>query len=135
MDILKQLLADKGSVLLPLLTSKLGMSGDQAANFLPAAAQKIIGAVSGGGLDLGALLGGGDLGALISKIDIPGLARETGVDKETAAKGVQTVAPPLLAGLKEKAGSAEGMLSMLGGAGKGDLLGKAGSALGGFLKR
>jgi hypothetical protein len=123
-----ELLSDQGGELLKSLTGA-GLSGGEAESFLPGAVGKIVEAVSGGGLDLGALLGvgGGDVGDLLSKIDLGALAGETGVDEGKARGGLEALIPIVLSLLQDKAGGAGGLGDLLGG-------GKEGGGLGGLGK-
>ncbi len=132
MDFVKQFLSDQSGPIIQQLTSQLGFSSEQAQSFLPPAVEKVVGALKGGGLDLGSLLGGGDPSALVSQVDAESLASEAGVDVGTASAGLQALVPTLLGSLKEQSGGAAGVLSLLGGDG-GGLLDKAGK-LGGLFK-
>lgn len=133
MEFIQQFMKEQGAGVVSGLVSKLGISSEQSEQFLPAAVQKILDAVKSGGFDLGALAGGGGISSLIAKIDTAGLASEVGVDEAKASAGIEAVAPPLLASLKEKAGGVGDILSMLGSE-TGGLLSGAGKFAGKLFK-
>ena len=135
MDIVKQLLAEQTGPLVEKLTGQLGFSAEQAQGFVPAAIAQLIEAVKGGGIDLAGLLGGGDPSALLDGVDTGALASAAGLDATKATEGLQSIAPSILEKLKENAGDAQGLLSMLGGEGAGGLLGKASGLAGGLFKK
>jgi len=123
MGILDEILEDKGSELSGALVEKAGFSGEEAQSFLPPAVGKVLEAVGGGGVDIGALMGAGGIQSLLAKIDLGSLASESGVEASKASSGLQAMLPLLMSALRDKAGGAEGILSLLGG-------GSAGGALG-----
>ena len=127
MDMLKELLADKGPEWIRLLVDKAGMQEGQAASFLPAAAQAVAAALQGGKLDLSSLLGGGGLSSLLGQLDLGALAGSSGVDESTARIGLEQLGPELLGAMRDRAGGLDGLLGALGGgeAGAGGLLGAA----------
>ncbi len=131
MDIVKQFLSGRGSELVSMLTQQLGFAPDQAQRFVPAAAQRVLDLVKGGGLDVGKLLSG-DAQAVVEQVDTSALATEAGVDEARASQGLAAVVPALSDTLKEKAGGAAGVLALLGG---GDAAGGLGKLAGSFLKR
>jgi hypothetical protein len=127
MGIVEDLLSDKGGEFVGALVDKADFSAEQAQGFAPAALSALTGALGGGGLDIGSLLGGADLGALLSKIDLGSLASQTGVDSGKAESGLQVLVPLVLSALQGKAGGADGIASLLGGS---DALGAAGKLAG-----
>ncbi len=136
MEFLEQILKDQTGPLVEKLTGALGFSPDQAGSFVPAAIQRVVEALQGGGLDLGSLLGGGDASDLVSKVDASALAESAGIEPARATEGLQVLVPDLLGALQEKAGGAAGLASLLGGGGEaGGLLGKVGGLAGGLFKK
>jgi ribose 5-phosphate isomerase RpiB len=129
MDLLKELLSEKGANWIHLLVEKADMQQGQAESFLPAAAQAVAAVLQGGKLDLGALLGGGGMGALLAQLDLGALAAAAGVDASTASAGVEQVGPELLSAMRDRAGGLDSLLGALGDGegGAADLLGTAGS--------
>lgn len=87
MNILTTLLADKGSDLIANLTQE-GFSLEQAQRFLPEASKALMAVLSRGdeGMDLGATLG---------KLDIAGLAAQTGIDAGLASNGIRALLPSI----------------------------------------
>ena len=134
LEIVQQLLKDRGPELVQLLVSKAGFSSDEAQSFLPSAAAKLVDAIQGGGLDLGDLLGGGGVASLIAKVNVGAVATETGIDEAKATAGIGELAPSLLSALKEQSGGAEGLLAALGGGKSEGLLGAAGGLAGKLFK-
>ena len=132
---LMQLLGDQIGPLVEKLTGSAGFDASQAQAFVPAALERIVETLKGGGFDLGSLLGGGSPTDLIQKLDPSALAAKAGVDASQASAGLEAIVPDVLGQLKEKAGGAESVLSMLGGGEAGDLLGKAGGLVGGLFKK
>jgi len=132
MGIVDEILSDKGSQLSGALTEKAGFSAGEAQSFLPAAVGKVFEAVGGGGIDVGALLKGGDASSLLSKIDVGNLASQSGVDASKATSGLQALLPLLMSALKDKAGGAAGIASLLGG---GSATGAIGSLAGKLFNR
>jgi hypothetical protein len=116
---LETLLNENGTELLAALTGSGGLDANQAESLLPAALNGIGDAVSGGGLDLGSLMGGGGEGitALLGKLDIAGIASSAGLETGQAQTGLTSLIPVVLSLLGNEAGGAEGILSLLGGAG------------------
>ena len=135
---LEALLKEHGGELLSSLTGGGGLDATQAEGFLPPALGGIGEALSGGGLDLGELLGGGSgaVAALLSKLDIGAIAQAAGLDSGQAQNALQSLVPVVISLLGDKAGGAEGLLSMLGGGkgGAGDLVGALGGLAGKLFK-
>ncbi len=125
MDFVKQILESQGDALVQKLVGQAGFGADQARSFLPAAVQAVVGALKGGGLDLGSLLKGGSLQSLLGAVNLGALASETGVDEAKARSGLEAVAPAVLSQIQGSAGGVEGLLSQLGGDKAGGLAGAA----------
>jgi hypothetical protein len=133
MDLVEQLLGDGVGDAIQGLVGQAGFSREQAQGFLPVVLQKVVGAVQGGGLDLGALLG--DNGSsLLSRLNAGEIATETGVDETQASAGLESLVPVLLAAFSAKSGGLEGLLSSLGGDKAGGLLGAAKGLAGKLFK-
>jgi len=135
MDLIQGFLQQNGGALVSQLVEQLGFDSAQAEQFLPAAANKVMAALSGGGLDLGSLLGGADLSSLLGQVDVSGLADEAGVTVEKAQGGLESLLPQLMAAFKDQAGGADALLGALGGESGGGLLGAAGKLAGGFFNK
>lgn len=114
MDFLKDLLNQHGSKLTDSLVKNSGFTADQAQKFVPAASEKAMQAIKGGGFDLDKLLKGGDVSALASKIDVAGLAAHAGIDANKAKAGLTSLLPQLLQLLQGKF-DAKSLLASLGG--------------------
>ena len=127
-EILKQLLGEKQAGWLALLTDKAGFTLEQAKGFLGPALEQVLGALKGGQLDLGALLGG-SVDEVVSKLDVAGLASQAELDGERAEQGLKELLPDVGATLKEQSGALEGLGDLLGGSG-GGLKGIVGKLLG-----
>lgn len=126
-NLLQDFLSKQGPALIQTLSSKLGFTQQQASGFLGAIvgnATKVLGTK---GFDAKTLLGGGT-GALLAKLDLPGIAKQVGIDAKKADAGAAEVVPSLLKHLEKGAGGLEGMLGKVGGGGlaksAGDLLGR-----------
>ena len=129
MDFLQNLLGDKTSELVSGLVDKAGFSADQAKAFVPEATGSVVDAVKGAGdIDFSNL--GAAAQNVMGKVDVSSLAGKVGIDTEQARNGLTAFVPKLLQMLQEKAGGAEGIMSLLGGLGEGGL----GGALGGLGK-
>ena len=126
---LESLLKEHGGELLSSLTGAGGLDAGQAKSLLPPAIGGITEAMSGGGLDIGALLGGGEgaVSSLLGKLNVGEIAASAGLDEGQAKNGLASLIPAVMALLGDKAGGAEGLMSMLGGEKSGAL-----SALGGI---
>jgi len=126
--LVQDLVAQHGPKLVAELTSKAGLSAEQAGQFVPAAGDSVAKALAGGGVDLSQVLGG-DFGALLSKIDVAALARQVGIDGGKAQGALATLLPLVVQLVQQKGGGIEGLLkSLTGGGGLGDL-GKAAGKL------
>jgi hypothetical protein len=136
-DMWQELLQSHGSDLLSAVTSGSDLNEGQAERLLPPALGGIGEALSGGSLDLGALLGGGSgaAGDLLSQLDLGGIARAAGLDEGQVQSGLQALIPLVLSLLSDEAGGIEGLLGTLGGGeasegGLGALAGLTGKLLG-----
>lgn len=134
MEILQRLLREHGPALIQSLVGKAGFDAAEAESFLPSAAKLILGALQGGSVDLGALLGGGGASELVSGLDAGALAADTGVTEAKARSGLAALAPDLLGLVQGQAGGAKDLLAGLTGEGKGGILGAAGGLAGKLLK-
>ena len=134
MDIVQQLLRERGGELAQNLIGEAGFSSDQAEGFLPLALQKVIAVLQGGDLDLGALLGGSGASSILSRLNVGELATEAGLDEAKAGAGISALIPALLSAIQQGAGGTEGLLASLGGEGASDLLGAAGGLAGKLFK-
>jgi len=129
-EMVQQLIKERGPELAQNLVSKAGFSSEEARGFLPVAAEKLMAALQGGGLDFGELLGGGGVESLLSKLNAGEIAADSGIDEAKATAGLGALVPNLLSALKEQTGGAEGLLSALGGGKSDGLLGAAGGLAG-----
>lgn len=134
MELVQQLLSEKGGEIIQNLTGRLGFSAEQAERFVPAALKSVLGLLQGGKLDAGALLGGSGEADVLAKIDTEGLAREAGVAAAQVPGGLQSLLPTLVSALQDKGGAAA-VLSLLGGEGSGGILGAAGKIAGRFFNK
>jgi len=123
---IESILREHGGELLGALEGAGGLSSDQAESLLPPAIGGIGDALSSGDLDIGRLLGGGGVSSLLGKLDVGGIAAQAGLEEGQARSGLQALIPVALSLLGDKAGGAEGLLSMFGGESQGG----AGNALG-----
>lgn len=132
---LEALLQAHGDKFLGALTGAGGLDSEEAKNLLPPALGGIGEALSGGGFDLGSLLGeGGGVSDLLSQLDIPGIASSAGIEQGKAQTGLASLIPVVVALLGDKAsgaGGVEDLLGMLGGGGESGGAGAIG-ALGGL---
>jgi hypothetical protein len=130
-DIVQNLLNEKRSELLEPLVQQAGFSGEEASSFLPPALAQIVQSLSGGGLDLGALLGsGGDPAAAMERLDVATVAREAGVEPSKAQSGLQAILPMVLSFAQDKLGTGD-LDALIGGGEKGGVA----SALGGLASK
>jgi len=117
---LDKLLEGQKDNLIEMLTSKLGVTGDQAGGFLSKLMPMIEGLLGKGKLDADALIKG-DVSSLTSALDLDSLGSALGGGKEKAQQGIETVAGPIsekLSGLDNPmdmlkevmGGDAEGLL-------------------------
>ena len=110
MDI-QEILSSQGPALLDKLQG-VGLSADQAKDFLPAASEQVSAAASGGGI--ASLLGGGSVEDLLKNVDIGAIAEKVGIDKALAEKALQSIVPTVMEAL-QGGGGAAGMLGGLAG--------------------
>lgn len=133
MELISGFLQQHGSGLVSKLVEGLGFDPAQAEKFVPAAVEQVTGLLTGGGLDIGSLLGGNGVSSLLGKVDTDGLAQQAGVSVDQARSGLESLAPDLLSGLSDQAGGAEALLGALGGDSSGGLVGAVGKLAGGFF--
>ncbi len=116
---LAELLKDNGSDLIAAITQGSNLNTSQAESLLPPALDQITDSVKAGdsGFDLGSLLGGGEGAAssLLAGLDIGKIASAAGLDEAQVQAGLASLIPTVLSLLGDKAGGAQGLLSMLGG--------------------
>lgn len=136
---LDTILKEHGEELLGALTGS-GLDASQAEGLLPPALSGITDALGSGDLDLGSLLSGGEGGieGLLGKLDIGSIASQANLDEGAAQNGLAGLIPVALSLLGDKAGGADGLLSMLGdltgdSSGGGGALGTLGKLAGSFL--
>ena len=129
---IESILKEHAGELMGTLTERGGLDASQAEGLLPPALGGIGEALAGGNLDLGSLLSGGGASELMSRLDIAGIASQAGLDEGQAQGGLAALLPVALQLLGDKAGGAEGLLSMLGGETSG--AGKMGGLLGAASK-
>ncbi|MEO1337902.1 MAG: DUF937 domain-containing protein [Myxococcota bacterium] len=134
MEIVKQIVTQKGAELAKPLIEKLGFSQDQVNTFLPMAVSALMAKFGADDKDesssfsLTDLIGGAkglDLGALASGIDLGDIASKVGIGEDKAKAGLTEIAPNVVEGLKE-----QGLSSVMGALSGGNL----GSALGSLGK-
>ena len=128
-NLIQGLIRDKGPELARTLSAQIGIDASVAERFVPVALEKLGAALSGGGFDLGSLLGGTDLSKLVEAAEPADIASQLGIETEKASEGLAALAPAVLEGLQ--GGGAAGLLGSLGGGGAGGLIGK----LGGLFKK
>jgi hypothetical protein len=121
MTMLDQLLKDHGGELIAAITQKSELDASQAEGLLPPALGQITNLLKGGGggIDPMDLLGGGSgaVSAMLEKLDIAKVANAAGLDQVQAENGLASLIPVVMSLLGDKAGGADGLLSMLGGDG------------------
>jgi hypothetical protein len=132
-QIVQQLLEKNGPELVRNLVAKAGFSSEEAQSFLPVAAEKLMAALQGGGLDIQDLLGGAGVASLLAKLNAGEIAADSGIDEAKATAGLGELVPNLLSALNEESGGAKRLLSALGGGKSDGLLGGAGSLTGKFF--
>jgi hypothetical protein len=132
MDLIATLLGEQTPQLVSALTSRAGLSQDEAERFVPEAAQATVSALQECESDeVNGLLEGEGLGSLLGKLGVLELASSTKVGESKVTAGLRTLVPLLLGMLKSKGGSAQDLLSPLSGQQAGGLL----SAVRRFLGR
>jgi len=113
MDILKDIIGDKGTEILAALTQQ-GFSTDNAQSFISESGDSIMSALNSGNVDLTQ----GDVqqktDSIISNIDIASLASKVGINSEMAQQGLGTVVPLIMNAVQDKLGDASGLMSLLG---------------------
>jgi hypothetical protein len=129
---LDQIIGDRKDDLIKMLSSKLGVSDDQAGGFLSKLMQKIEILLGEGKLNASSLMNG-ELTSLKSYLDLDHLGALLGGGKEKAEQGIDAVSKPIAEQL-DKLDDPMGMLgNLIGGGDSGDLLSKAKKGLGGLL--
>jgi len=118
---LDQLLKEHGGEMIAAMTQGSDLDAAQAESLLPPALGQITDLVKGGGggIDLTDLLGGGSgaVSALLGNLDIAKIANAAGLDQSQTEGGLASLIPVVMSLLGDKAGGAEGLMSMLGGGG------------------
>ena len=127
---IEAILREHGGELLGALQGAGGLSTDQAERLLPPAIAGLGGALSSGDVDVRSLLGGGDVSSLLARLDVDSIAAQAGIEEGEARGGLRALIPVALSLLGDKAGGAEGLLSMLGGGSQGGVSGALGAATG-----
>ncbi|HED53574.1 MAG TPA: hypothetical protein ENJ00_05165 [Phycisphaerales bacterium] len=128
---LEQLLASHKDELLGALTSKLGVSSDQAGGFLSKLIGMIQSLIGDGKLDVQDLLKG-DVSSLTGKLNMDELGGLLGGGKEQAEQGLSAVIGPLsekIGGLGD-AGDLLGKITGNDSGGGGGIMGAIGGILG-----
>ena len=136
MDLLQNLLKEKGGDLVGALTGSAGFGKPEAERFVPAAGSSMLDAFKSqaGSLDLddiqnaakiGAVRGAETVDKIMQGIDIGGLAKQVGITPEQSAKGLAAIMPMVLGFMKEHGDSLSGLLGMLGGGADGPDVGDA----------
>ena len=130
---LETILKEHGDELLGALTQGGGLDASQAESLIPPALGGIGDVLAGGQLDVASLLGGGGEGvsAVLGQLDIGAIAGEAGLDEAQTRGGLTALIPVVLSLVGDKAGGADGLMSMLGGLAGGS--GGGGGALGGLV--
>ena len=131
MDMIKNMIAQKGAEFAAPLVEKLGFSQSQATMFLPMAIEALMAKFGNDDKDesssfsLAGLLGGGgdDISSMVDGIDVADIASKVGIGEDKAKSGLAALAPAVVDGLKE-----QGVSSVLGALGGGD-----GGGIGGML--
>ncbi len=107
---LDQIIGDQRESLINLLSSKLGVSDDQAGAFLSKLLQKIEILMGEDKLDVDSLLKG-DLSSLKSNLDLDNLGALLGGGNEKAEQGIEAVSAPIA----EQLDKLDDPMQMLGG--------------------
>lgn len=116
----QELLQQHAGELIAAVQGGSQLDANEAERLVPPAVDGIGSALQGGGLDLSSLLGGGSgaVGALLGQLDVGRIAAAAGLDEGKAREGLQALIPVVMSLLGDKAGGAEGLLSLLGGEGE-----------------
>lgn len=129
---LDQLLGDHKDQLIEVLTSKLGVNGDQAGGFLSKIFPMIQGLLGDGKLDVADLMKG-DLSSIKGGLDLDMLGGLLGGGKDKAEQGIDAISGPISDNLG-KLDDPVGLLgNLIGGGDANDLMAKAKKGLGGLL--
>ncbi len=129
---LDQIMGDQRERLINMLSSKLGVSDDQAGGFLSKLLQKIEILMGEGKLDVDSLLKG-DLSSLKSNLDLDNLGALLGGGREKAEQGIDAVSTPIAEQLDKLDDPMQMLGGLLGGGGSDDLMAQAKKGLGGLL--
>ncbi|MGH0034528.1 MAG: hypothetical protein ACQGVK_05835 [Myxococcota bacterium] len=125
------LLKQHSAELVGALAGQSELDEGEAKALVPPALSGIGEALGGGGIDLAGLLGGqGGAGELLGRLDVGGIAAAAGLGEDRARSGLESLIPIVLSLLGDKAGGAEGLASLLGGAGGSDAMGAIGGLAG-----
>ncbi len=124
MDILNDIIGDKGAEILGALTQQ-GFSADKAQSFISESGSSIMYALNSGNVDLSQDNIEQKSDSIIGNIDIASLASKVGISSEMAQKGLGTVVPLIMSAVQDKLGDTSGLMSLLGDSGAGaGLMGK-----------
>ena len=125
MDLINDLLQERGGDLLATLTRDAGFGKEKAEAFLPEASESVLGVLTerADDLDLSNLASAANVSSVLQRVDVAKLAGRTGVTAEQGSQGLAALLPMILGFIGEK-GDAGALLGMLGKAkGLGDALG------------
>lgn len=128
-QLMQQVLGDKKSDLVSILTGKLGVSDGQAGGFLESLIPQVMKLVQGEKLDVSGLLSG-NTASLKQGLDLDALGGLLGGGKEKAETAVDTIAEPL--GKQLDGMDLSGVMGMLDDGKEGgldDMVRKAGGGL------
>ncbi len=130
---LETILKEHGGELLAAVTNNTSLDAGQAQGLLPPALGEIGSTIAGSGFDVSSLLGGdgSSVASLLGQLDVSAIAGQAGLDQGQAREGLTALIPVVVSLLGDKAGGADGLMSMLGGLAGGDK-GGAASVLGGL---
>jgi len=93
-QLIQQVLGDKKSDLVSMLTGKLGVDDGQAGGFLESLVPQVMSMLKGGKLDIASLLGG-NTKSLKQGLDLDSLGGLLGGGRDKAESAVDTIAEPL----------------------------------------
>lgn len=111
---IEALLKKHSGELIGALTGAGGLDTGEAKSLLPPAISGIGDVLGSGNLDVSKLLGSGGAAELLGKLDLAGIAASAGLNEGKAQSGLSSLIPVVVSLLGEKAGGADGLLSMLG---------------------
>ncbi len=113
MDILNDIIGDKGAEILSALTQQ-GFSADKAKSFISESGGSIMTALNTGNVDLTEADVQQKSDSIIGNIDIASLASKVGISSEMTQKGLATVVPLIMSAVQNKLGDTSGLMSLLG---------------------